>query len=690
MLTKRQKKIVQRTLGGILSAALILTSAGFSSLMKSGTAKAKDAPAVLLKDWTGSRTNQLYSDAVGATLKSDGLKNNMAIANGFLLNINDSDLYGAATQYQKTSGSWEGTGYHVFHNNAMDAEVGYSAIPSSLYVPENIICYGGLGNEAGASTFQMILNQGYLCEQAKTKKTSAAYSIIYEYRETASATWKRKVYTTGKIPETKIYTEDYDSPLGIIQGCWEKGTGSINKESIVRLKTGDSPCDFSCNNKEASSIRVRIMDAKIIRLDANGGKTGNYVLNGFYNSYDTDTVWVDGIASKEPTRDGYTFGGWYTAKTGGVKVEDSTTSIPGSCTTLYARWIPISYTISYDLDGGIMDQNNPDSYTTETEDFTLHQPVKTGYLFTGWTGSNGETPEEIITIQKGTTGNQTYKAHWTPVRYQISFDANGGSGMMPEQEMFYEETKSLNANGYTYADHIFIGWNTRADGTGTPYAEGQSVCNLSNENNAVIILYAQWQNNSGSGSNPLEPTSPPPKGEEIGGDDSTDKGNQVSSSPKPTAYVDLGNGKENKNTSGPGASIDAGNEVQMDEQFKQGKITYRLTGNKTVEVVKAGKNITKITLNTATYNGKKYQVATVGKAAFKNCKKLKTVTLGKNVKKIKANAFYGCSKLTRFKISSEDIKFGAHALKKVKPSCKYQVPSGKRKKLEKNIKKAGK
>lgn len=72
------------------------------------------------------------------------------------------------------------------------------------------------------------------------------------------------------------------------------------------------------------------------------------------------------------------------------------------------------YTISYNLNGGEMPSGitNPDSYTNE-DSFTLNNPVREGYYFLGWTGSNGETPQITVTIEVGTTGDLSYAAHWT-------------------------------------------------------------------------------------------------------------------------------------------------------------------------------------------------------------------------------------------------------------------------------------
>ena len=94
--------------------------------------------------------------------------------------------------------------------------------------------------------------------------------------------------------------------------------------------------------------------------------------------------------------------------------------MPAENLTVTAQWTVNQYTITYDLDGGTA-EGNPDTYTVETDAFTLKNPTRPGYTFTGWSGT-GLTGENNLTvaIPKGSTGDRSYTAHW---RYN-----GGGSG----------------------------------------------------------------------------------------------------------------------------------------------------------------------------------------------------------------------------------------------------------------------
>lgn len=129
---------------------------------------------------------------------------------------------------------------------------------------------------------------------------------------------------------------------------------------------------------------------------------------------------IDGVTTEEivdygfevenletPQKDGYTFKGWYI----GNELFDSSSKLTED-TAITAKYEIINYDISYSLDGG-SESSNPTEYNIETNTFTLKKPTKTGYSFLGWTGSNGNIPQTTVTIEKGTTGNKSYVAHWS-------------------------------------------------------------------------------------------------------------------------------------------------------------------------------------------------------------------------------------------------------------------------------------
>ncbi len=156
-----------------------------------------------------------------------------------------------------------------------------------------------------------------------------------------------------------------------------------------------------------------------IKVDANG----DYIPGENPNPTEYTTV-TDDIILQNPVKPGYNFIGWYDGRT------TSTLAIinKGSTGNLNytAQWLETTYSINYALDGGVV-EGNPSSYTYNTETFTLNNPTKTGYIFEGWTGTDITGTSKEVTVEKGSIGDRTYTATWSPITYTITYNMNGGS-----------------------------------------------------------------------------------------------------------------------------------------------------------------------------------------------------------------------------------------------------------------------
>lgn len=121
------------------------------------------------------------------------------------------------------------------------------------------------------------------------------------------------------------------------------------------------------------------------------------------------------------------------------------------------------------------------------------------------------------------------------------------------------------------------------------------------------------------------------------------------------------------------------------------KITKSTAQNGTVEYTKVSRAVSNITIpDTVTVDGVVYKVTSVSKNAFKNNKKLKKVTIGKNITKINANAFYGCKNLKTITIKSTQIKsIAKNVFRGINPKAKIKVPKSKLAKYKKLFKGKG-
>ena len=183
---------------------------------------------------------------------------------------------------------------------------------------------------------------------------------------------------------------------------------------------------------------------KVVTLDLGGGKLGG----------STDTIQIivkNGSKFTAPASDGLTRPDGNTGSYFKWLGSDGNLYAPGEIvpevvTTLTAQWTVHQYTITYDLAGGTV-EGNPNTYTIETKAFTLKKPTKSGYTFTGWsgTGLDGEN-NMTVTIPTGSTGNRIYTAHWryngsghSYSYYTIKATAGAGGSISPSGNVSVRE-----------------------------------------------------------------------------------------------------------------------------------------------------------------------------------------------------------------------------------------------------------
>ena len=161
---------------------------------------------------------------------------------------------------------------------------------------------------------------------------------------------------------------------------------------------------------------------------------------------------------------------------------------------------PPTYTIHYDANGGTGLMNDQIIELGKTTSLTANTYTKDGAIFNGWNtesdGSGTSYPNNYaITSNLGNADEViTLYAQWNePSKFYVHFDANGGTGTMNNQEFIYDTPAvPLSENAFTRTNYVFRGWNTESDGSGTHYDDEEEVRNLSNIDDDIITLYAEW------------------------------------------------------------------------------------------------------------------------------------------------------------------------------------------------------
>ena len=186
--------------------------------------------------------------------------------------------------------------------------------------------------------------------------------------------------------------------------------------------------------------------------------TIQYVLNGGTNSLanpKTYTVESDKITYAIPTAmKGYTFAGWFTEAS---FVNRAYTIAAGSTgnRTIYAKWVPTRYSITYELDGGTNHAKNPGSYTINTIPVVLETPKKQYYIFDGWY-TDCEMTKRIEAV-KNLPGDLTIYAKWSPQIYHITYDLRGGEAIAPNPTEYSYGIRT-NLNVARRPGYQFLGW----------------------------------------------------------------------------------------------------------------------------------------------------------------------------------------------------------------------------------------
>lgn len=351
---------------------------------------------------------------------------------------------------------------------------------------ENYTCVdteNGTGTTGASVTPAVNTYEGFTAPNAQTVTIAADGSTVVNYYYT------RNSYTVSLSPGTGIasvsgagtyaygaaVTIDADVEDGYSWQQWSDGNAEQSRS-------------FTMGASDVSLTAQATLNQYTITYNLAGGTLPNDAANpDFY------TVESEDITLANPTKTGHAFAGW--TGTGLDAASETVTIAQGSTgnRAYTATWTANSYAIAYaGMDGAEAGENQPTSHTYGTVTI-VSDPTKTGYTFAGWlVNGSSEAVKDLTLGADDYTEAITLTATWTANHYTVAFDANGGSGTMASQAFTYDAAQALAAASFTRAGHAFSGWNTAADGSGTSFADGTSVVNLSAENGASVTLYAQW------------------------------------------------------------------------------------------------------------------------------------------------------------------------------------------------------
>ena len=383
--------------------------------------------------------------------------------------VNESTIVNLAKDHTLTA-EWKPKKYTVY----------FSPQGGSCDVTSKTVSYGGLYGDLPTPTRN---GYSFLGWYTLSGKQITYYSTVnVNYDDNLYAHWTPKTYTVTLNPNggscsTASKQVTYGKAYGTMPVPTRKGytfAGWWTAKTGGKKVTASTICYASGNY----TLYARWTEGYTMTFNPNGGTvspTTKVVKYGQqYGSLPT------------PTRAGYTFAGWWTAKTGGKQVTASTVCYASAGYTLYARWTAKKFVVTLNPNGG--------ECATATKTVTYGQaygtmPVpspRTGYTFAGWYTAKTGGKKVTATTVCYATGNYTLYARWTPKTYTVTLNPNGGSCSTATKKVTYGQTYGTlpvpTRDGY-----VFAGWFTtqttggkRVYSTTTCYATGN------------YTLYARW------------------------------------------------------------------------------------------------------------------------------------------------------------------------------------------------------
>ena len=307
------------------------------------------------------------------------------------------------------------------------------------------------------------------------------------------AGWDKEV---SPVYEDTDYTAKYTEVINTYTVVWKDYDGTVleTDENVEYGTTpeynGSDPARDRTDQYEYNFIGWNV-DIEPVTGDIEYTAAYEEILRKYtitWKNADGDTLWTEEVAydtvpayaGAEPSKEAdaqytYTFTGW--------DPEPSAVTGDAEYYAVFDGTIR-SYTITWlNANGEVFetkDYNYGEMPVYPEKDPVLSKDDHYVYTFKGWSPDLAEV-----------TGAATYTAEYDKKgeEHIVSFDANGGNGEMEDQTFEYGTDGTLAPNTFTKEDGKFIGWNTAADGSGSVYADGAEIRNLTED----LTLFAQWK-----------------------------------------------------------------------------------------------------------------------------------------------------------------------------------------------------
>ena len=488
---------------------------------------------------------------------------------------------------------------------------------------------------------------------------SPVMSFVAKWSDKAKLTIVSDMPEAGEVSPAGEY--DYNTEVGVFahpnQGYefvgWFYQNALLSRQEEYNYKMWDRDVTLTARFQLASfqlSLTSNDSDLGLVLINPTG------TAQDLYEEAKESSI----LYTKETTIAAYTktdvrFLGWFDED--GTLVATNavyTFVMPNHDYALTAKWN--RFRVTYDLDGGINAESNPETYAVEDE-VTLAAPTRTGYTFAGW--SDGGK------IAKGSTGDKTFTANWTPIEYAVSYNLNGGTN------------NASNPATYTVEDAVTLAAPTREYYTFTGWSDGGKIAKGST---GTKTFTANWTSSglnyksngngtcsvSGIGSFTGTDLLIPPvssTGDRVTGigDTAFSYCYGLKSVTIPDSVTSIGEGAFSGCTGLTSITI-------PDSVTSIGENAFRGCTGLTAVVWNATNCTSAGSISYPIFNGSDLTTVTIGDNvktipayAFCGCTGLNSVTIGNGVTSIGQEAFYNCSGLTSVTIPDSVTSIGEYA-----------------------------
>ena len=296
--------------------------------------------------------------------------------------------------------------------------------------------------------YYLYTNEWYIFYHAGTRYASRVYGLTNEVGKNLYG-----YYPAGDSYESNAYWNDSDGYVDIY--CYRNS--------------------YNLNFHESDG---KICESFSIYYEKN--------LSGYDPTVTRPDEYTPGVSRKtNPDGQELIFEGWYTEQQLINKFDFTSTNMPHMDIDLYAKWVPITYSVTYQFENGDPDYEVKGIEYGDTVP-QVEDPTYENHIFLGW--SLNDRP---YNFDSGISKDITLVAKWRSIEaYSVTYDLNGGSGTAPvDPNKYYEDSELvvLGANGVTAPEgKVFLGWKSDADDE-LYYANGLTTMPLGG-----LTLTAQW------------------------------------------------------------------------------------------------------------------------------------------------------------------------------------------------------